>query len=77
MSNVTNQSVHVERHILDGYCVGIGVEHPGIIISAENEEELLKLFKEIIPIYNEGLAKYGIKDRVREVAVVEIPGTVE
>ena len=55
----------------DGYCVGVGVEYPGIIVSAENDGDLIKRFQEAIPSYKRALAKYGIekKDKKRVLSI--------
>ena len=47
----------------DGYCVGVGVEYPGIIVSAESDEDLISRFQKAIPSYKRALAKYGIEEK--------------
>ena len=54
-------TTHIVKRSYDGYCVGIGVEYPGIIVSAENEEDLIGRFQESIPSYKRALAKYGLE----------------
>ena len=55
----------------DGYCIGQGVEYPGIIVSAENGEELARVFKKAIPAYKRGLKHFGITDK-RDISIVTI-----
>lgn len=70
------RSVHMEKHSYDGYCVGVGVEYPGIIVSATSDEELIRLFKKAIPSYERGLRKYDIQQIPRrKVEVIDISNT--
>ena len=54
----------------DGYCVGVGVEYPGIVVSAENDKELIRLFKAAVPVHEKALEKVGVKKK--EVTVISI-----
>lgn len=63
----------MEKHSYDGFCVGVGVEYPGIVVSATSDDELIRLFKKAIPSYERGLRKYGIKrPPARKVEVIDI-----
>lgn len=55
----------------DGYSVGVGVEYPGIIVSAENGEELARVFKKAIPSHKRGLKHFGVTEK-RNVHIVTI-----
>ena len=63
--------IHMTKRSYEGYCVGVGVEYPGIIVSAESDEELLKRFKAAIPSHRRALEKYEIKE-TPEVAVITV-----
>jgi len=54
--------VHIEKTPYEGYCVGIGVEHPGIIISGTNDDELKEKFMELLPEYEEAMKERGYTD---------------
>lgn len=60
----------MEKRSYDGYCVGTGVEYPGIMVSAESDEELIRLFKLAIPSHEKALKKYGVSE---ETNVTVIP----
>ena len=47
----------------NGYCVGVGVEHPGIIVWGNTEEEMVARFQQTIPSYKRALKKYGISEK--------------
>ena len=56
-------TIRMVKHSYDGYCVGVGVEYPGIIVSAKSDEELIRRFQEVVPSYKRALAKYKIEDK--------------
>ena len=62
--------IHMEKRSYDGYCVGIGVEYPGIIVWGENDKELLDRFKAAIPVHKKALKEHGIKQEGRKRAEV-------
>ena len=73
-------TTHMLKRSYDGYCVGVGIEHPGIIIryalrsvpSAENDKDLIKQFQEHIHSYKRALAKYGIKEKPGKILTVDV-----
>lgn len=67
------ETVQIVKTQYDGYCVGTGVEYPGIIISADNDKELVSRFKECIPSYKRLLAKHGVDEKSNvEVLTVDV-----
>ena len=56
------ESIHIRKRSYEGYCVGVGVEYPGIIVSAQTDDELVEKFKAAIPSYKRALEKYGVED---------------
>ena len=54
-------SIHIQKRLYDGYCVGVGVEYPNIIVGAKNDEELIRRFKESITSYERAMKKYNGK----------------
>lgn len=65
-----NERMVVEK-TSTGY-LAVGVESPGIIISADTKEELVRLFRKAVPSYKRGLKWYGVKDKPREIVNVTI-----
>lgn len=63
--------IHMQKQSYNGYCVGVGVEYPGIIVSAESDEELVRRFKDAIPSYKRALEKFGVVDK-ENIAVITI-----
>lgn len=61
---------HMVKTSYDGYYVGVGVEHPGIIVSAESEEELVRIFRDAIPSHKRALKHFGVKEKPDELVVV-------
>ena len=49
--------LHIKKQSYDGYCVGQGVEYPGIVVSAKSDEELKKEFMGALPGHKELLAR--------------------
>ena len=64
-------TIHMEKRSYDGYCVGTGVEYPGIIVWGKTDEELMKRFKDAIPVYEKALEKHGIESEP-EMPMVEV-----
>ena len=65
-------TIHIVKRSYDRYCVGVGVEYPGIVVSAESDKDLINRFQEIIPSYKRALAKYGMDEESnKEVLTVE------
>ncbi len=64
-------SLHIQKKSFDGYCVGQGVEYPGIIVHADTNEQLVKEFKKALPGHKEALEK--ISQKV-EIEVLEVDG---
>ena len=67
-------TIRIMKRSYDGYCVGVGVEYPGIIVSAKSDEDLKREFLESIPSYKRALARYGIEDGKNEVVELIVPG---
>ncbi len=63
------EKLHMKKQSYDGYCVGQGVEYPGIIVSAKSDKELKKMFIEALPGHKELLAKNAIDVKI---SVIEI-----
>ena len=51
------EKLHMTQQYYDGYCVGQGVEYPGIIVSAKSDKELKKMFINALPGHKELLDK--------------------
>ena len=68
----TMKTVRMEKQSFDGYCVGTGIEYPGIVVWANNDKELRKLFKAAIPAYEEALQKYNVVNKPYEAPKMEI-----
>ena len=69
--NSIMETVQILKTQYDGYCVGTGVEYPGIVVWGDNDKELIKRFKECIPSYKEALVKYGV-DKKSNVEVLTV-----
>ena len=63
------EKLHMKKQSYSGYCVGQGVEYPGIIVSAKSDKELKKMFREALPGHKQLLAKNAIDV---EISVIEI-----
>lgn len=65
--------IHIQKQSYDGYCVGTGVEYPGIIVSAKSDEELIQRFKDAIPSYKRALKNYGVveDDKISVISIDE------
>ena len=68
--------IHMAKRSYDGYCVGTGVEYPGIVVSATSDEELVRLFTAAIPSHQRALKKYGIKEEPDEAVITIDPRKV-
>ena len=66
------KTVHMEKQSFNGYCVGTGIEHPGIVVWGSNDEELLKRFRDAIPAHEEALQKYNVVNKPYEVPKIEV-----
>ena len=63
----------IVKRSYDGYCVAVGVEYPGIIVSAENDKDLISRFQEAVPSYKRALIKYRIEEKSKkEVLTIDI-----
>ena len=67
------ENLHIRKKSFDGYCVGQGVEYPGIIVHAESNDELKSNFLKALPTHKEALAKIS-QDKDMEVLVIEETG---
>ena len=63
------EKLHIRKQSFDGYCVGVGVEYPGIIVHAESDEDLRNVFLQALPGHKEALNKFKNK---LEISVIEI-----
>ena len=66
------KTIRMEKRSYDGYCVGTGVEYPGIIVSATSDAELVRLFKAAIPSHERALKKYGVEEKEASVTVIAV-----
>ena len=65
--------LHIRKQSYDGYYVGTGVEYPGIVISANTDEDLVKKFQKALPGHKEALKRYG-KEGIEKIEVIAIDG---
>ena len=66
-------TTRIVKRSYGGYCVGVGVEYPGIIVSAESDDDLVSRFQEAVPSYKRALAKYGIEEKsMKEVLTIDV-----
>ena len=72
MSYHSVQQTHIKKQSFDGYCVGTGVEYPGIIVSAITEAVLIKKFKSALPGHIQALEKYKQPDTAKNTAVIAV-----
>ena len=76
--SVSMKTIRMEKRSYDGYCIGTGVEYPGIIVWAKSDEELLRLFKAAIPAHEEALKKYNVTPpKTPKVTVIPIDRGVD
>ncbi len=63
------KTTYSKKKSFDGYCVGQGVEFPGIIVHAESDEDLQSEFLKILPGHKKALEKIpkDIKIEVLEI----------
>lgn len=61
--------IHMLKRSYDGYCVGVGVEYPGIIVSAKSDAELVERFKAAIPAHKRALDEFKAEETPKEVVV--------
>ena len=66
------KTIRMEKQSFDGYCVGTGIEYPGIVVWAESDKELRELFKAAIPAYEEALQKYGVENKPYEAPEIQV-----
>lgn len=64
------ENLHIKKKSFDGYCVGQGVEYPGIIIHAESDAKLKSNFLKALPIHKKALKKIS-QDIDMEVLVID------
>lgn len=65
-------NLHIKKKTFDGYCVGQGVEYPGIIIHAKNDEELKSNFLKALPIHKRALEKISQDENIEILTVKNI-----
>lgn len=63
------EKLHISKQSFNGYCVGIGVEYPGIIVHAKSDDELIKEFEKALPGHLKALEKRKTK---KEISVLEV-----
>ena len=66
------KTIRMEKRSFDGYCVGTGIEYPGIVVWGDSDEELMERFKAAIPAYEEALQKYGVENKPNETPSIEV-----
>ena len=64
------ENLHIRKKSFDGYCVGQGVEYPGVIVHAESDEELKSNFLKALPGHKKALKKIS-QDKDMEVLVID------
>jgi len=64
------ENLHIRKRSFEGYCVGQGVEYPGVIVHAKTDEELKSNFLKALPIHKVALAKIS-QDKDMEVLVID------
>ena len=55
------ETLHIRKESFEGYHVGVGVEYPGIIVSAKSDKALKDEFLKALPGHKHALEKHGIK----------------
>lgn len=64
------ENLHIAKKSFDGYCVGQGVEYPGVIVHAKSDEELKSNFLKALPGHKKALEKIS-QDKNMEVLVID------
>ena len=54
----------------DSYMVGVGIEHPGIIVSAESETELINEFRISYDSYMRAIKRFHIEEKPERVVII-------
>ena len=72
--NTGMATCHMYIRFYDDYCVGAGIEYPGIMVRADNEKDLTAQFQKLIPAFKKNL-KRNKHDCVNKVVTVEEPMT--
>ncbi len=67
------KGLHIQKKSFDGYCVGQGVEYPGIIIHAKSDEELKKEFLKALPGHQKALTKISQDTEIEVIQIDTIP----
>ena len=55
---------HVKITRFDDYCLGEGIEYPGLIIHAKNSGDIIKQFIKALPGHKDILKKYNAKENI-------------
>lgn len=61
--------LHIQKKSFEGYCVGQGVEYPGVIVHANSDEELKSEFLKVLPGHKKALEKIP---QETEIEVIEV-----
>ena len=64
------EKLHIQKESYKGYCVGTGVEYPGIIVHGKTDGELINTFVKALPGHKKALSK--IKNSGKAITVLEI-----
>lgn len=56
--------LHIQKQSFDGYCVGQGVEYPGVIVHANSDEELKSEFLKALPDHKKALEKISASTEI-------------
>ena len=68
------EKLHISKQSFNGYCVGVGVEYPGIIVHAKSDEKLIEEFMKALPGHQKALGKR--QQERKEISVIEIDPTI-
>ena len=64
------EKLHIKKQSYKGYCVGAGVEYPGIIVHATSDVKLVTEFVKALPGHKKILNK--MFDGKKEISVIEV-----
>ena len=65
------QKLHIKKQSYNGYCIGTGVEYPGIIVHGKTNKELQEKFGKALDGHIKALYKYSTVEENIEVLEVE------
>lgn len=68
------ETLHIQKKSFNGYCVGMGVEYPGIIVEAKSDKELQQKFLKALPGHKKALQKRNTDKK--EISVITIESII-